>query len=147
MKLCIHLPALWVCACNRSMGKPMLVACFMYQFLVMLGASAGSGGQWVDTPLFICCISLGNLGNFCGVYFICAKVCICVWYISYRYSAWRSLLFVWKLFLFFHTFQCTGFFPLLFSYLKKNTELQIAFRIDCGGMVILFSVNVIIFNS
>lgn len=41
--------------------------------------------------------------------------------------------------------HCVFFLTVLLS--QKNTELLTAFRIDCSGIVILFSVHVIIFNS
>lgn len=41
----VHTLTCFVHLCNRSVGRPMLVACFMSQLLAMLDASAGSTGQ------------------------------------------------------------------------------------------------------
>lgn len=48
--------------------------------------------------------------------------------------------------LFFTLCNALGFFPYC-PLISKNAELLTAFRIDCSGIVILFSVHVIIFNN
>lgn len=101
------------------------------------------GSEWTCIPLFTCCIALSSLWYLFHIY-------VCAWYISHIHSLSTSNLHNYCLY-----GNCSWFFTpsnalvfcLLSSYLKKNSELQTAFRIDCNAIVIPFSVRVIIFNS
>lgn len=85
------------------------------------------------------------------IQYIHIYVCVCDIYITQILSLKTSNLHNYCLYgncsCFFHTLQCTRVFFFLSSYLKKNTELQTAFRIYFCGLAILVSVHVIIFNS
>lgn len=146
----MHLPVLWACVTGqRGSSCWLLVSCPSF-WLCLMPLLVVQGSEWTFIPLFTCCISLGNLGNFRDVYFIYTYIYVCVWYISHIHSLNTSNLHNHCLY---GNCSCS-FTPssalvlfLLPSYLKKNTELQTAFGIDCNGIEILLSVHVIIFNS